>query len=152
MNYWLTDEQRTRLTASIYTGPNAIFAAPGLAGNHDTMVELRIQQDWSPRFTQVVQSNMGWDSDTPVGTGSWYGVYTIGIFHLTDKLDINGRAEWFDDVKGTRTGHQHQLCRGHRRPELPSRCGGSSSARRSAATSPARRPSGGTVPIIIATC
>ena len=36
INYWLTDEQRTRLTASVYTGPNAIFAAPGLAGNFDT--------------------------------------------------------------------------------------------------------------------
>ena len=104
VNYWLTDEQRTRLTASVYTGPNAIFAAPNMAGNHVTMVELRIQQDWSPRFTQVVQSNMGWDSGTPVGTGSWYGLYTIGIYHLTNKIDINGRAEWFDDVKGTRTG------------------------------------------------
>ena len=104
VNYWLTDEQKTRLTASIYTGPNAIFAAPGLAGNHVTMVELRIQQDWSPRFTQIIQNNMGWDSDTPVGTGSWYGLYTLLLYHLTSKLDINGRAEWFDDVKGTRTG------------------------------------------------
>ena len=33
VNYWLTDEQRTRLTGSVYTGPNAIFAAPGLAGD-----------------------------------------------------------------------------------------------------------------------
>src|SRR5262245_56265538 len=104
VNYWLTDEQRTRLTASVYTGPNAIFAAPGLAGNHVTMMELRIQHDWSPRFTQVVQNNMGWDTDTPVGTGSWYGLYTIGLFHFTKTLDINARAEWFDDVKGTRTG------------------------------------------------
>ena len=68
------------------------------------MVELRLQQNWSEYFTQIVQSNMGWDANTPVGTGSWYGLYTIGIFHLTDKLDIHCRAEWFDDVKGTRTG------------------------------------------------
>ena len=73
VNYWLTDEQRTRLTASVYCGPNAIFAAPDSPATYDTMVELRVQQDWSPRFTQVVQSNMGWDSNTPVGTGSWYG-------------------------------------------------------------------------------
>lgn len=104
VNYWLTDEQRTRLTASVYAGPNAIFAAPGKAGDYVTMVELRIQHAWSPRFTQVIQNNMGWDANTPVGTGSWYGLYTIGLFHLTEKLDINGRAEWFDDVKGTRTG------------------------------------------------
>jgi Putative beta-barrel porin-2, OmpL-like. bbp2 len=104
INYWLTDEQRTRLTASVYTGPNALFSAPGLAGNFDSMVELRIVHDWSPRFTQVVQSNMGWDANTPVGTSGAYGVYTIGLFHLTNTLDINGRAEWFDDAKGTRTG------------------------------------------------
>jgi hypothetical protein len=47
---------------------------------------------------------MGWDSGTPVGTSGAYGVYTIGLFHLTNTLDINGRAEWFDDAQGTRTG------------------------------------------------
>ncbi len=104
VNYWLTDEKKTRLTASVYTGPNAIFAAPGLAGDFVSMVELRLQQNWSERFTQIIQNNMGWDADTPVGTGSWYGLYTIGIFHLAPTLDTNFRAEWFDDVKGTRTG------------------------------------------------
>jgi Putative beta-barrel porin-2, OmpL-like. bbp2 len=104
VNYWLTDEQKTRLTASVYCGPNAIFAAPGLAGTFDTTLELRVQQNWSPRFTQVVQSNMGWDPNTAVGLGQWYGVYTIGIFHLSDTIDFNVRGEWFDDVRGTRTG------------------------------------------------
>lgn len=104
VNYWLTDEQKTRLTASVYTGPNATFAAPGLAGNYNTTVELRVQQNWTDRITQIVQSNMGWDANTKVGTGSWYGIYTIGIFHLNSQLDLNCRAEWFDDVKGTRTG------------------------------------------------
>ena len=104
VNYWLTDEQKTRLTGSVYAGPNAIFAAPGLAGTFDTTLELRVQHNWNRYFTQVVQSNMGWDANTAVGTGSWYGVYTIGIFHMFDKLDAQFRAEWFDDVRGTRTG------------------------------------------------
>jgi hypothetical protein len=104
INYWLTDERKTRLTASVYIGPNAIFAAPGLAGNFVSMVELRVQQNWTPRFTQIIQNNMGWDNDTPRGTAGWYGLYTIGIYHLTEKLDTNFRAEWFDDVHGTRTG------------------------------------------------
>lgn len=104
INYWLTDEKRTRLTGSVYTGENAIFAAPGMAGTHNTTVELRLQQNWSERFTQIVQNNMGWDVNTPVGTGSWYGVYTIGIFHLTEGFDGMIRAEWFDDERGTRTG------------------------------------------------
>ena len=103
-NYWLTDEQKTRLTGSVYAGPNAIFAAPGLAGTFDTTVELRVQHKWADYFTQVLQSNMGWDAQTPVGTGSWYGVYLINILHLTSTFDFNCRGEWFDDVKGTRTG------------------------------------------------
>jgi hypothetical protein len=104
INYWLQHEKRTRLTASVYAGPNAIFAAPGLAGDFNTTVELRVQHAWSERFTQIVQSNMGWDTNTAVGTGSWYGLYTIGILHLTKQFDLLGRAEWFRDVKGTRTG------------------------------------------------
>jgi hypothetical protein len=104
INYWLQEEHKTRLTASVYAGPNAIFAAPGLAGDFDTVVELRVQQNWSKRLTQVVQCNMGWDANTPVGTGSWYGLYNIGILHLNEKWDALSRVEWFDDVKGTRTG------------------------------------------------
>jgi hypothetical protein len=104
LNYWLTDERRTRLTLSTYLGPDAIFAAPGMNGDFVTMVEARIQQNWSERFTQVVQTNMGWDSETPVGTGSWYGVYTQGVYHWLPTLDLQFRAEWFDDVQGTRTG------------------------------------------------
>jgi len=104
VNYWLTDEKRTRLTASVYCGPNAIFAAPKMAGDYVSMVELRVQHDWNERFTQVLQSNMGWDANTPVGTGSWYGLYLISIFHMSTTVDGLLRAEWFDDVKGTRTG------------------------------------------------
>ena len=104
VNYWLTDEQKTRLTGSVYAGQNATFAAPGLAGTFNTTVEVRVQHNWGPRFTQVVQSNMGWDPGSRVGTGSWYGVYTIGIYHLSETIDANLRAEWFDDVRGTRTG------------------------------------------------
>ncbi len=61
----MTDEQKTRLTASVYAGPNALFAAPGLAGTFDTMVELRVQHNWSEHFTQILQNNMGWDANTP---------------------------------------------------------------------------------------
>jgi hypothetical protein len=106
INYWLQDEHRTRLTASTYIGPNAIFAAPGLAGDFVSMVELRIQQNWTERITQVVQCNMGWDRNTPRGTGSFYGIYTQGILHLTETFDIIARGEWFDDVEGTRTGFE----------------------------------------------
>ena len=104
VNYWTSDEKRTRLTGSVYAGPHALFAAPNLAGTYDTMVELRVQQDWNERFTQILQCNMGWDANTPVGTGSWYGLYLISIYHVNSQIDGLVRVEWFDDVKGTRTG------------------------------------------------
>jgi hypothetical protein len=104
MNYWLQAEKRTRLTASTYLGPDAIFAAPGMNGDFVSMVELRADHAWTDRFVQVVQCNMGWDTNTPVGTGSWYGLYTVGILNLTENWDVIGRAEWFRDVGGTRTG------------------------------------------------
>ena len=104
VNYWLTEENKTRLTGSLHLGENAIFAAPGLAGDFDTVVELRVQHNWSDKVTQVVQSNMGWDANTPRGTGQWYGLYTIGIWHWIETLDLQARADWFADIKGTRTG------------------------------------------------
>ena len=104
INYWLTDEKKTRLTASTYQGPDAILSAPGMNGDFVSMCEARVEQHWSERFTQVVQSNFGWDTNTPVGTGSWFGVYNVAIYHLTPLWDLQSRAEWFRDVRGTRTG------------------------------------------------
>jgi hypothetical protein len=105
VNYWLQEDKRTQLTVSLHLGEDAIFAAPGLAGEFDTVLELRVQHNWSKYLTQIIESNMGWDSNVSgIGTGEWYGVYTILINHLTETLDANLRLDWFDDVQGTRTG------------------------------------------------
>ncbi|MBX7103575.1 MAG: porin [Gemmataceae bacterium] len=104
VDYWLTAEKRTRLTASLHCGPDAIFAAPGMNGDFATIVELRLQQNWTECFTQIIQTNMGWDTNTPVGTGAWYGLYTVGILHLNPTWDTQMRLEWFNDADGTRTG------------------------------------------------
>ena len=58
---------------------------------------------------------MGWDANTPVGTGSWYGLYTIGIFHLTPQLDTNFRARVVRRCQGNSNWNQHELCGGDRR-------------------------------------
>jgi hypothetical protein len=104
VNYWLQPEKTTCLTASVHAGPDAIFAAPGLGGEFATITELRILHNWSSRLVQVIQSNMGWDDETPVGTGAWYGIYNIGILRLNKRWDALTRVEWFKDVNGTRTG------------------------------------------------
>ena len=104
VNYWLNHQRRTRLTGSTYLGREAVFAAPGLGGTFVTMGELRVQHQWNERLFQVVQSNFGWDSNTPVGTASWFGLYTIGIFHVTEPWDFRFRLDFFNDDGGTRTG------------------------------------------------
>ncbi len=104
INYWLQEDHRTLLTGSVYAGPDSIFAAPGLGGEFATTVEMRVLHNWNERMTQVVQSNMGWDDETAVGTGSWYGLYTIGILHLNSRWDTQTRLEWFKEETGTRTG------------------------------------------------
>jgi hypothetical protein len=104
VNYWLQAEQRTRLTVSVNCGPDALPAAPGLNGDFVSVVEVSLVQNWDERFTQVFQTMIGSDANTPRGTGSWYGVYTQGVVHLTREWDTIVRADWFRDVKGTRTG------------------------------------------------
>lgn len=104
INYWLQPDKQTCLTASAHAGPNAINAAPGLAGEFVSIAELRILHNWTERFRQVVQTNMGWDAETPLGTGGWYGLYTVGTYRMTKEWDALARLEWFRDYLGTRTG------------------------------------------------
>ena len=87
-------------------GEDAILAAPGRAGDFDTIIELRIQHNWNRYLDQIIQTNCGWDRDIPgIGTGAWYGLFNIFSLHLSRTLDVNTRAEWFRDVDGTRTGY-----------------------------------------------
>jgi hypothetical protein len=37
-------------------------------------------------------------------TARTYGANSITTFHLTKKLDLNARGEWFRDERGVRTG------------------------------------------------
>jgi hypothetical protein len=108
VNYWLTEEKKTLFSASIYCGNNAIFAAPGLAGNFDTTFEVRVHHTFNKYFTLILQSDNGWDENVPgVGTGAWYSFYAIGSFHLNKCWDFNLQGEWFDDQNGTRTGFRN---------------------------------------------
>lgn len=104
VNYWLNHERSTLLTGSTYLGREATLAAPGMEGTFVTTGELRVQRQWSEKLFQVVQSNFGWDANTPVGTASWFGLYTIGILHVTKPWDFRFRLDFFNDDGGTRTG------------------------------------------------
>jgi hypothetical protein len=105
VNYWVQEQKKTLLTAGIQVGNQAIFSAPGFVGDVQTVLELRVQHEWNKYLTQIVQSHLGWETETPdVGTTQFYGLYTILIYHMDKELDVNFRAEWFDDQDGSRTG------------------------------------------------
>jgi hypothetical protein len=107
VNYWTSEEKNTLLSSSIYIGQNAIFAAPQFSSPSENTynVEFRIQHRFNKCFELVIQSDDGWATEVPiVGSGQWYSLFGIGLYHLSKTLDVNARLEWFDDNKGTRTG------------------------------------------------
>jgi hypothetical protein len=105
--YWLDPNNRTKLVGTFYTGPEPIAAAKGHIGQWQTEVELQLIHDVNRRLTLVSETNMGWGTRDPANqlrTSKWYGTYGMGIIHVHRLLDVNSRAEWFDDVDGSRIG------------------------------------------------
>ena len=105
--YWLGSEKRTKLVGTFYTGPEPIAAAKGHIGNWQTEVELQLIREVNRRLTLVSETNLGWDTRDPANhlqTSTWYGTYGMAIIHAHKLLDVNSRAEWFDDVDGSRIG------------------------------------------------
>ncbi len=103
VNYWLQPEKETLLTATVLVGPEEF--AHVSTSNLRTVVELRVQENWSRYLTQVVQTHLGYEPDVPkVGNSQWYGLMNIFIVHLNGQLDTTFRVEWFDDPQGARTG------------------------------------------------
>lgn len=52
------------------------------------MAELRLQENWTERFARVDPNNMGWDANTPVGTGAWYGAVSGKRCHRTEHVEV----------------------------------------------------------------
>lgn len=107
INYWTSEEKTTLLSASTYIGHYAIFAAPQFTSdNQDNYTfELRIQHKFNKCFEIIIQSDNGFATEVPiVGSGQWYSLYGIGLYHMSKTVDLTFRQEWFDDNKGTRTG------------------------------------------------
>ena len=108
--YWLTSKKRTKLVGTIYTGPQPIAAARWHVGKWQTETELQLIHSVNRRLTLVSETNMGWDTRDPSNRGQsgrfqtskWYGTCGMAIVHLHRVLDVNSRAEWFDDADGSR--------------------------------------------------
>ena len=107
--YWTGEDKRTKLVGTVYTGPEPIAAAKGHLGTWETEVELQVVHNLNPRLTLVSETNFGSDRRDPLNNyqnSSWFGTYGMAIVHAHRTLDINFRAEWFDDTDGSRTGHR----------------------------------------------
>ena len=105
--YWLDHDQKTKLVGTYYTGPQPIAAAKRHIGKWQTETELQLIHNVNRRLTLVSENNLGWDTRDPANklqTSKWYGTYGMGIIHVNKLLDVNSRAEWFDDVDGSRIG------------------------------------------------
>lgn len=105
--YWLQTDKRTKLVGTFYTGPQPIAAASGHVGQWQNEVELQLVHNVNRRLTLVSETNFGSDKRDPaneLNTSWWYGTSGFGIVHVHRLLDVNTRAEWFDDADGSRTG------------------------------------------------
>jgi Putative beta-barrel porin-2, OmpL-like. bbp2 len=105
--FWLDPDKRTKLVGTFYTGPRPIAAASGHYGRWQNELELQLIHDVNRRLTLVSETNLGWDTRDPANqfrTSRWYGTYGVGIVHVSRLVDVNSRAEWFDDVNGSRIG------------------------------------------------
>jgi hypothetical protein len=105
--YWLGPDGRTKLVGTFYTGPQPIAAAKGHIGKWQTEVEAQLIHNVNRRLTLVSETNLGWDTRDPANnlhTSKWFGTYGMGIIHVHRLLDVNSRAELFDDIDGSRIG------------------------------------------------
>jgi Putative beta-barrel porin-2, OmpL-like. bbp2 len=105
--YWLDSARRTKLVGTFYTGPQPIAAAKGHIGKWQTEVEAQLIHDVNRRLTVVSETNLGWDTRDPANqnhTSKWVGTYGMAIIHAHRLLDVNSRAEWFDDINASRIG------------------------------------------------
>jgi len=101
INYWLQEEKNTLLSFTLFTGDQAFISA----GNWATVIEFRIQQNWSKYLTQIIQSDEGWEHNVPgLGDTQFQSLYNIFVDHLSCTWDLTNRIEWFGDSEGARTG------------------------------------------------
>lgn len=97
IDYWLQENKKTLFSVGCVTGP----AMPH-SGANTTLADLTVTQNWTNRLTQIVQFGAGYSKNGVAGLGlqRYYGLYNIFLYHTTATLDVNVRAEWYNDVDG----------------------------------------------------
>lgn len=104
LNYWLDEEAKaTKVWTTVFTGPTSMAPAPGL---NTTVLELGLQHNYNERLYQILDTQMVWSrapvfGPVPAGYNERaYDIYTYVGYHLNEKWDVTGRAEWYYDQGG----------------------------------------------------
>jgi hypothetical protein len=86
-----------------------ISAGPQRVDNDDDwrwLLDLVLSHTMSDQLSLAVNADIGWEEDAALDgdTGVWWGIAGYAGYKLSDNFALNGRAEWFDDSDGARTG------------------------------------------------
>ena len=97
IDYWLHEDKRTLISVGVVTGPVSPHS-----GDVTTLVDVTLTQNWNKRLTQIVQFGAGYSENGVFvpGLERDYGLYNLFLYHLNPTVDLNFRAEWYDDVDG----------------------------------------------------
>ncbi len=99
----LTPNDKLAVAISGYVGPDL----PGNNSDARFSVDVTGVIKPNPKAHIWFQGNFGKESGTDAP--KWYGAGVQPVFHLSDKLSLGARAEFFKDDGGARTGGDRQL-------------------------------------------
>jgi hypothetical protein len=97
VNYWLEQDKKTLISLGVSTGP-----VHPHSGAVTTLVIVTVTRNWNEHLTQIVQFCACYSKEgifVP-GLERAYGLYNLFVYHVNPTVDLNFRAEWYDDVDG----------------------------------------------------
>ncbi len=107
------DNPRSQLAVNVIAGPEQ--TGEGWPGNR-VLVDVVWTWRWTEKLTQHINADYGFQDDVPGALGArdvpgvrdsaWYGLGYWLNYTFNDYLNATGRAEWFTDNHGVRTGYR----------------------------------------------
>jgi hypothetical protein len=104
---------RSQLAVNVIAGPEQ--SGEGWPGNRVLLDVVWIWR-WTEKLTQHINADYGFQDDVPGALGdgdvpgvrdsAWYGLGYWLNYAFNDYLSATGRAEWFTDNHGVRTGYR----------------------------------------------
>jgi Putative beta-barrel porin-2, OmpL-like. bbp2 len=99
---WIANKEWT-FYFNFVTGPEQ----PDNESDWRTVLDFILVGALTDKLSLIVNADIGWEQDVADGgtrDAQWYGIAGYLGYKLNDMATLNGRAEWFGDDDGTRTG------------------------------------------------